>query len=287
MVQERDSLLRTFEGIQNDSLRLDSMIVVAGQLGFGGNVPLGMWLAEEAGRIAHEVGQEEWEAISALTVGSIYHFVGSEDKALAKYLWALNFSDSVGYITGRGMAWNDIASVQSQEYHFAEALSSLRKARADFLEVKNARRAAGVMVNIASVSVIKQFDKAALAAGFCDEGNSTMNMPMERGVLYMNMANAYLEQKMPAKARESSDLSLKYAEIAGDIYVSGRAFIGGKPFQLEDATGAEDDVLYRDQCEGVGSAEPGVEGLQAARRLREGARQNGRGLYVAGKDICD
>jgi signal transduction histidine kinase len=241
----RDSLIQTFANIQDDSARVDSMIRVGMELGFGGEATLGVWIIEQAGEQAHTAKLDIWEVTSLLTIGAIYDQLGARDRALQKFLEGLELADSTGYVNGRAMAWNNVGGIQSQEYHFEDAVASLRKARQDFLSTNSKEKAAGVLLNVASVySDMKELDRAILTFDSVLKELAPFKNPRTYGILHTNLGLVYLEQKQYAKARESLDLAVQYSQQAEDLYGVSEALIyrGGMRREMEDFGGALADV---------------------------------------------
>jgi signal transduction histidine kinase len=209
--QRQDSLLATFASVQDDSVRLDSMMNTAFQLGFS-EPSLGLWLinackneVESSARPIHPRHKVNvW-----LIRGAIYYNLVIIDLAFSDFLQAIHLADSLGYESGRANALNNIANLQERQHQYVEAIESFREARRLLLKLGRKRNAMIALTNIANVYIgLEEYDRAIEV---CDsallEIASTDDL-RAYSLIYNFLGEAYLAKKNYAAALRYADLRL-------------------------------------------------------------------------------
>ncbi|MFN8397112.1 MAG: tetratricopeptide repeat-containing sensor histidine kinase [Bacteroidia bacterium] len=247
---KNDSLVATFAGVQDDSVRVDSMLKIVFKLG-ATDPMLGIWLTEHAEALpwSHD---HPWVRARAHNLrGIIYFNLKITDLAMVNLLQAARISDSFGLERTRVNAMNNIGTIQENEGRFEEALKSYRSARAGYLKLGGKANAVMALTNVALVYMdLKQYDRALAV---CDSALKEIENPEDANAharVYGLMGEIFMAQKDYSRALQMLNQSIDLAEKGED-----------------DHARAEDLIIRAEVKHQLGMEESALEDLRLALKM--------------------
>lgn len=212
----RDSIWTKVNAMENDSLRASYLITLAWPTSFS-DPGEGLYLANEAYRFAENAGSVSIQSKAKIIIGAIYRNQGVLDQAMTYFLESKSLAENIQNLAGIASAYNNIATIQSEQRQFEEAVVSYRKARKLLIESNHPELSGIPLMNVASTLIeLKKYDEALATFDTVLVELNAAKDTRGLAVSFNNLGRLYSEIKDYALSADYFERSLALREELND-----------------------------------------------------------------------